>query len=176
MKQRTCSIDGCMKEAARRGWCPMHYQRWRQHGDLNRSRANRPKPPRSSCSVEDCDEVHEAQGYCNKHYLRWRKHGDPQKVSAPPSGTSHPHWRDGDIAYVTAHTRVYKARGKADHCSIEDCDTGSTTFHWANLTGSYADIDDYVQMCASHHFRYDRERRRTSRPTENYSTPGRRFG
>lgn len=158
---------------ARRGWCPMHYQRWRQHGDLNHSRASVPKRVIPLCSVAGCGKTHEAQGYCNKHYLRWKKYGDPEVVKASPRGTDHPNWKEGEIAYVTAHARVYSARGKADHCSIADCETGSTAYHWANLTGNYADIEDYVQMCASHHFRYDNKRRLTNPPEENFSAKGR---
>lgn len=33
MPHRICSVDDCEKPAHARGWCPMHYQRWRQHGD-----------------------------------------------------------------------------------------------------------------------------------------------
>jgi hypothetical protein len=29
----TCSIPGCGKPVAGRGWCSMHYNRWRKHGD-----------------------------------------------------------------------------------------------------------------------------------------------
>lgn len=28
-----CSIDGCGKTAVKRGWCGMHYRRWKTHGD-----------------------------------------------------------------------------------------------------------------------------------------------
>lgn len=31
MKQ--CSLDGCEKRHYARGWCDMHYRRWRAHGD-----------------------------------------------------------------------------------------------------------------------------------------------
>jgi hypothetical protein len=30
---KVCAIEGCAKAARQRGWCPMHYQRWRHHGD-----------------------------------------------------------------------------------------------------------------------------------------------
>lgn len=31
----SCSIDGCAKNASKRGWCDMHYRRWRLHGDTS---------------------------------------------------------------------------------------------------------------------------------------------
>jgi hypothetical protein len=31
---KTCSVDDCAKPAEKRGWCAMHYRRWRVHGDL----------------------------------------------------------------------------------------------------------------------------------------------
>lgn len=33
MAQGTCSIDGCEKAKYIRGWCTLHYQRWRRYDD-----------------------------------------------------------------------------------------------------------------------------------------------
>jgi hypothetical protein len=33
MAKRTCSIDGCEREAIARGWCVLHWGRWRRNGD-----------------------------------------------------------------------------------------------------------------------------------------------
>lgn len=33
MAQRICSIDGCEEATHARGWCSMHYKRWRRNGD-----------------------------------------------------------------------------------------------------------------------------------------------
>ena len=33
MKERKCSIEGCEGKHYARGWCGMHYERWRKHGD-----------------------------------------------------------------------------------------------------------------------------------------------
>lgn len=35
-----CKIDGCEKRASVRGWCEMHYGRWKAHGDPLYLRAN----------------------------------------------------------------------------------------------------------------------------------------
>lgn len=32
---KVCSIEGCEKVSRARGWCNMHYLRWRAHGDPN---------------------------------------------------------------------------------------------------------------------------------------------
>lgn len=33
MTDSTCSIEGCDQRPHARGWCPLHYNRWRRHGD-----------------------------------------------------------------------------------------------------------------------------------------------
>ncbi|MFT4039065.1 MAG: sigma factor-like helix-turn-helix DNA-binding protein [Thermomicrobiales bacterium] len=33
MKRATCKVDGCEGVAIGHGWCALHYQRWRTHGD-----------------------------------------------------------------------------------------------------------------------------------------------
>ena len=33
--KKHCSIGGCEKTAAKRGWCHMHYARWWRHGDAS---------------------------------------------------------------------------------------------------------------------------------------------
>ena len=31
-----CLVDGCSKQPQARGWCTMHYERWRKHGDVHK--------------------------------------------------------------------------------------------------------------------------------------------
>lgn len=33
MADATCSFDGCERPTRTRGWCSMHYKRWKTHGD-----------------------------------------------------------------------------------------------------------------------------------------------
>lgn len=80
--ERTCSIDGCLKMATVRGWCPMHYQRWRNNGDpLLRSAGPRKRKPRKvgvePCSVDGCEKPQKGRTWCAMHYSRWQRLGDP---------------------------------------------------------------------------------------------------
>lgn len=33
MVERICSIEGCDRKSRARGWCNLHWRRWRNHGD-----------------------------------------------------------------------------------------------------------------------------------------------
>lgn len=73
MANATCSIEGCSKRVHTRGWCPMHYARWRKNGDPLIASLN-PHVPRR-CTVEGCTRSHEARGLCSSHYARLRTRG-----------------------------------------------------------------------------------------------------
>ena len=65
-----CTIEGCGKPAHARGWCSMHYQRWRQTGTTA-------DPVRVvlACSVDGCTGKATRRGWCTKHYQRWLTKG-----------------------------------------------------------------------------------------------------
>lgn len=43
---RVCSIEGCLRRHEARGWCSLHYDRWRRHGDpLGQSSVRYGSPP-----------------------------------------------------------------------------------------------------------------------------------
>lgn len=75
-----CKIDGCEGLVKGRGWCAMHYARWKRWGDPNIVqtgwRERRRKHP-LTCTFEGCDLPTSNRGWCEKHYRRWRKWGDP---------------------------------------------------------------------------------------------------
>src|ERR1035441_383600 len=86
MPHLTCVIVDCDKpvQVKSRGWCPMHYQRWRKYGDPLRE----PAAPADGCSVDDCGQPHKSRGLCRMHYARWKRHGDPLLGAfVPPSVT-----------------------------------------------------------------------------------------
>lgn len=75
---RICSIDGCCKERFARGWCQMHYRRWKTHGTVGGPKPERARyAPGTRCSVEDCAQPVSGRGWCGAHYANWYETGDP---------------------------------------------------------------------------------------------------
>jgi hypothetical protein len=67
-------------------------------------------------------------------------------------------WSGDQPSYLAAHKRVYRARGKAckcEHCGASD----DQMYHWANVSGNYADINDFIQLCVSCHRKFDASKR-----------------
>ncbi|MGA5820817.1 HNH endonuclease signature motif containing protein [Kitasatospora sp. NPDC094028] len=70
-----CLIPGCGKHAFGRGWCSMHYARWRTHGDpLHEGR--RYVKQGETCAVEGCERAPKRRGMCEMHVRRLLKHGE----------------------------------------------------------------------------------------------------
>jgi recombination endonuclease VII len=107
----TCSVDGCDRESAIKGYCSAHYQRWRVKGDVGPAAIQRKpsKPPRP-CHVDGCDRKHYSKGYCCAHYQRWSKDGNPGLVEVMEFSKA-----DGPrVCSVSGCTRPYLASG---YCS-----------------------------------------------------------
>jgi len=68
-----CIMEGCDKPFFSRQMCPMHYQRWRKHGDAALGASAFPV----GCSVTDCGKSHYAHGWCSAHFTRNKRHGSP---------------------------------------------------------------------------------------------------
>lgn len=77
-----CGIEGCEKPLCARGWCQMHYRRWKTHGDTSvvLPRRGSLKPRRvdvEPCEIDGCVRVMKARGWCAAHYTRWLRTGSP---------------------------------------------------------------------------------------------------
>lgn len=70
-----CSVADCGRRAVARGWCLMHYKRWRKHGAPDV--VTRVRDPGRPCAVQGCARKFFCQRWCKLHYQRWAKYGDP---------------------------------------------------------------------------------------------------
>jgi hypothetical protein len=115
MAERTCSIEGCKQPVKGRGWCGMHYARWKRHGDPLNDNAgwrNRRRSQSEICKIEGCERPSARLSMCHRHIQRLRKYGDPSvfqwenspdKWSTTPDGYLHK-MIDGRI--VSQHRHV----------------------------------------------------------------------
>ena len=77
-----CKVQGCdHKGTVARGWCVMHYSRWREFGDPGPAASQRVRLTDKTCTVERCTTRLEAHGLCVKHLRRMTKYGDVDKVA-----------------------------------------------------------------------------------------------
>lgn len=154
---RICTIPDCGKAEDCRGWCQAHYKQWQATGDPLGHKPRKPgkgiylpgdKVPREWITCKDCGNRAlvrlGGQGYCSK-----------ECASKHRTGEAHPAWKGDEAGYHPKHARVYRVRGKADHCSVCGRDDDAITYHWANLTGNYDDIWDFAPMCPACHGAYD---------------------
>jgi hypothetical protein len=162
-----CSIDGCNSEAITRGWCRMHYFRWRRHGDPVTVLVER-RPPGTTCQEPDCDQPHGSYGWCDMHYTRWRRHGDPRILvdPVPRRGELNGNWQGDDVGYIAVHDRMRRRfrLGSATNHTCTVC--GGQAAHWAydhadpnektSDLGPYStDPAHYIPMCVPCHKAYD---------------------
>lgn len=81
---RPCDITDCEGDHYARGWCLLHYARWKNHGDpLAFIRSFDDRTKNRKCDVEECEGKHHSKGFCIKHLRRFNTHGDPKVVTAP---------------------------------------------------------------------------------------------
>lgn len=72
MADRNCTIPDCGKRHEARGFCPMHYRRFKLYGD---PLATAPRKLPTSCTVDECGQPYYGGGLCEPHYARRRRHG-----------------------------------------------------------------------------------------------------
>jgi hypothetical protein len=87
MTTSQCGVADCDRKHYAKGWCMVHWKRWRKHGDLDHGRRTR-----GVCSIDGCDRPHSNKGWCKSHYMRWYRYGDPlrQPTPRPPRTTRKP--------------------------------------------------------------------------------------
>lgn len=96
----TCSVDGCGKTVKGRGWCSMHWWRWKTHGSPVAEVRHGPQPARE-CSIDGCGKPARRRGWCPMHHWRWQHHGSATAtvreaiVGCAVDGCDRPHMARG---------------------------------------------------------------------------------
>lgn len=134
--QRLCKIDRCEKPAKGRGWCSMHWWRWKNYGDPHYKKQRGQKPPKP-CTVEGCGERAHAHGYCGPHYYRFKKYGSPT-VEGP--GQHSGRKRLPTPGYDTLHRRLSRDLGSAKTHTCVDC--GKQAAEWSYNGGCPNELHD----------------------------------
>lgn len=109
-----------------------------------------------------CGEIklmRRSRTYCSKSCstsAKWRDGLDFNIVS----GERHPNWKGDQVSYEALHQRITKARGRASLCANRaSAVCTSESYEWAHVHGTDPyDVQNYVQLCASCHRKYDIKR------------------
>ena len=75
-----CLVKNCYIESKAKGFCNIHYKRWRKYGDPLMG-SSKPRIVEMKCSVVGCPYEVRTKALCNAHYKRLRKYGDPLKFA-----------------------------------------------------------------------------------------------
>ena len=109
---KLCTIAGCGRKHAARGWCAMHYARWRKYNDPGGAEAWIASPAESVCAASTCQRPAVAKGLCGTHYARAKRLGDPnasvrprRPVSCEVAGCVRKHYGQG-----LCHAHYQRAR------------------------------------------------------------------
>ena len=106
-------------------------------------------------------EVAEKMGTTQKVICqRLKKAGYKSRVAAKRNqkGIVNHMWKGDQASYKALHYRVINRRGNPKKCAM--CETTKAVrYEWANLTGHYERIDDYIRLCVKCHRRLDNPQR-----------------
>ncbi len=80
-KNDKCIVDICTRVVGlkgAKGYCPMHYTRYRKYGDPNMKKSGGVKKVHATCSVDGCVSDVLQKSLCPRHYMKWYRHDDPE--------------------------------------------------------------------------------------------------
>jgi len=77
--EKSCLVEGCKRSYRAKGFCYLHYRRWRR-GEIE-GRARR----YGTCHKENCHEKVVARGLCQEHLDAWKATRKSAALAAPPA-------------------------------------------------------------------------------------------
>ena len=70
-------------------------------------------------------------------------------------GEANANWRGDEATVQKMHRRLDRRFGTPQKCDVCGTTDKRRTYDWANTTGDYANLTDYVRMCRSCHWKHD---------------------
>jgi hypothetical protein len=70
-------------------------------------------------------------------------------------GEANANWRGDDASIGKMHRRLDRRFGTPQKCDVCGATDKRRAYDWANITGDYANLTDYVRMCRSCHWKHD---------------------
>jgi len=128
---RICSVDGCGKIAEKRGWCNMHYSRWRKHGDVN-ALICKTRPREALAFIEF------AKTYRGHDCLNWpysQTSNGYSKIGGGEQGTRLPHRLVCEAAHGSSPSSELQV---AHNCGNRLC-VNPNHLRWATCCENHAD-------------------------------------
>lgn len=70
------------------------------------------------------------------------------------TGENNSSWKGIKAGYAAFHYRVQGIRGTPSKCSMCENEKAKR-YEWANITGDYSNVYDYIRLCKSCHSKFD---------------------
>jgi len=88
-----------------------------------------------------------------------RRSGISARVAAKRNqfGDANHAWKGNAAGKQAFHRRLYARHGKPSDCQVCGTSDPGKSYDYANLTGRYEDLTDYMPMCRSCHWKYDKK-------------------
>ena len=125
------------------------------------------KPPCDKESLERMYNSGMSQTECAKKlgvsqkiiFTAMKHYGIKSRKAAPrdQKGTKNNNWKGDNAGKQAFHRRLYAKYGKPRKCHKCGTIDQDKSYDYANLTGNYQDINDYMPMCRSCHWKYDKK-------------------
>ena len=102
-------------------------------------------------------EIANMYGVSHELIWRWCKSLNLKKSPAQRNqrGLNSPCWKTKPSSDAL-HDRVEKKYGKPKECEICHTTDHAKRYDWANISGKYIDVDDFIRLCRLCHMHFDR--------------------
>jgi len=106
------------------------------------------------------NEIGQLYGVSQKVVWRWiKKNGLKKKaVKRNQNVENNNNWKFSKIGKPALHYRVRRKFGNKKECEICDKNDPKSLYDWANISGLYLDVFDFMRLCRLCHRSFDHNR------------------